>query len=331
MKITLFLPTAGHPRSMQMVRSRMLLLCAGALALGACDGGSGGRVSFIPSPPPVPTPTPTPTPTGPTPTPAPFGLTSSQQFATFGVISSGTNGSPYHFEPVDPQAIKFSWSAEAKAYEMTLPGFAPSTLSLTFPGRNDAAFTATDANGNKLPIAVSLWPASYLELKFSYSSLGFYSSNPSEATNPYVWANFAYGVPTAVGDMPKTGTATYDAKVFGITTTGVGYDITGDAHLAFDFGAGSLAGYMRARLFSDWDGVDLALPQYDFTETVYSAGSTTFSGKFNIPNAPTDSAFQGQFTGPNAAELIAGWRAPYLDPFDKSWKSAAGVWIGKKQ
>ena len=24
-------------------------------------------------------------------------------------------------------------------------------------------------------------------------------------------------------------------------------------------------------------------------------------------------------------------RAPYLDPFDKSWKSAAGVWIGKKQ
>ena len=136
------------------------------------------------------------------------------------------------------------------------------------------------------------------------------------------------------GSAPVTGTASYDASIFGRTTSNNGYDIIGDARLTFDFSAGSLSGYMRPRLFSDWDAVDRTLGQYDFTQTVYSTGSTTFSGKFVVPNAPnaqSDTAFQGQFTGPNAAELIAGWRAPYLDPFDNAWKSMGGVWVGKKQ
>jgi hypothetical protein len=305
--------------------------CTALLMLSACDGGgTTGVLNFPSPPPPTPTPTPTPAPTPATTTaPAPFGLKATQQFVTFGVLSP-SNAGAYALQPTDADAIKFSWSAEANAYLMTLPGFPPSKLSLTFPGNNPLAFYGTDADGNRLPLAITLWTSDIVGLNLSYSSLGFYSTYPSDAMKPYLYSTFAYGVPTAEGDVPKVGTATYGAKVYGITTSGNGYDITGDAQLVFDFGAGSLSGFMRPRLFSDWDGVDRALPQYDFKQTIYSPGSNTFGGKFNVPDAPTDSAFQGRFTGPGAAELIAGFRAPYLDPFDNSWKTMAGVWLGKK-
>lgn len=308
---------------------KFLLASAGVFSVAACGGGGGGGTTFIPSPPVTPAPPPTSTPSSST--PAPFGLTASRQFATFGVLSPPDAGR-YNVATADPNAISFSWSAEANAYQITLPGFAPAQLALTFPGNNPLAFHATDANGNRLPLAISVWTPDVVGLNLSYSSLAHYSTYPEGATDPYISGSFAFGVPTAVGDVPTTGTANYDAKVFG-RTLGIGYDITGDARLTFDFGAGSLSGYMRPRLFSDWDGVDRALGQYDFTQTVYSSGSTTFAGRFVVPNGPngTDSTFQGQFTGPNAAELIAGWRAPYFDPFDNVWKSMGGVWLGKKQ
>jgi hypothetical protein len=303
--------------------TRLLTASAAMLATSAC-GGEGGSTAFIPTPPTAPTPTP-----APTPMPAPFGLTSSQQFATFGVLGRSDAGQ-YNVQTADPNAIKFSWSAEAKAYEITVPGFAPARLSLTFPGNNAVAFTGTDASGNKLPLAFSVWRPGDGGLNFTYSSLAYYSTYPDNATNPYLWANFAYGIPTVAGDVPTTGTANYDAKIFGVTTSNNGYDIIGDARLTFDFSGGSLSGYMQPRLFSDWDGVDRALGQYDFKQTIYSVGSTTFAGKFVVPGGDFDSTFHGQFTGPHAAELIAGWQAPYLDPFDNLWKSMGGVWIGKK-
>ena len=109
------------------------------------------------------------------------------------------------------------------------------------------------------------------------------------------------------------------------------FDIIGDVQLTFDFGAGSLAGYMRPRLFNDWDAVDRALPQYDFKNTIYSAGANTFSGQLAGPAGTAGSAFDGQFTGPRAQELVAGFQANYVDPFDNVTKTMGGVWLGKRQ
>ena len=302
-------------------KGRLFVIGIAAAALGGCGGGGGGApVASIP-PAPVATPTPT---------AAPFGLTTSQQFATFGVLGRSDAGK-YNVQTADPNAIAFSWSEAAKAYEVTVPGFAPARLSYSFPGNNQVAFFGTDASGNRLPLAFSVLRPGIDGINFTYSSLVYYGTNPDTPTDPYLWAQFAYGIPTKSGDVPVTGSAGYDAKVFGVTTSNNGYEIIGDARLNFDFTAGSLSGYMRPRLFSDWDGVDRALGQYDFSNTVFSAGSTTFGGKLVVPNGQGDTAFQGQFTGPNAAELIAGWRAPYLDPFDNQWKSMGGVWLGKKQ
>lgn len=304
-----------------------LFLCVSITGLGACGGGGGTGMNFIPAPPQAP-PTPPPPPT--VAATAPFGLTTSQQFATYGALSRSDAGA-YNVKPADPSAISFRWSATSNTYEMTVPGFSPAQLSLSFPGNNERAFWAVDGSGNRLPLAVSVLLPSDTSVNLSYSSLAFYQTYPDNATNPFIYGMFAFGLPTAPGGVPVSGTGIYDAKVRGLTISNNGYEIIGDAQLTFDFAAGSLSGYMRPRLFNDWDGVDRALPQYDFKNTVYSAGSTAFSGQLAGPAGTDGSAFDGRFTGPAAQELVAGFKATYVDPFDSVTKTMGGVWLGKKQ
>jgi hypothetical protein len=80
------------------------------------------------------------------------------------------------------------------------------------------------------------------------------------------------------------------------------------------------------------DGFDShALGEYRFRDTVYSAGNTTFSGKFDVPGSTDDSWFSGYFTGPQASELIASFKAPYLNPFSQLWGTINGVWAADKK
>ncbi|HXG80372.1 MAG TPA: hypothetical protein VNJ05_01070, partial [Sphingomicrobium sp.] len=127
-------------------------------------------------------------------------------------------------------------------------------------------------------------------------------------------------------NVPTTGIASYAAQIIG----GTGYSVGGDVRLTFDFGSGSLTGYMHPVMTDAWFQYDLG--QYDFTQTVYGAGSTTFSGKFTVPGggSTADSGFNGRFTGPQAAELMAAWYAPFRDPYTLEWTRMSGVWIGKK-
>src|SRR6476661_3867926 len=111
----------------------LFLASAAALATAACGGGGGEHVAFIPQPPITPPSLPAPTTPPTTPLP-PFAVTSNQQFATFGMTVADVG--QYAVQPADPNAIKFSWSATDKAYDITVPGLAPARLSLTFPGNN---------------------------------------------------------------------------------------------------------------------------------------------------------------------------------------------------
>ena len=79
-----------------------------------------------------------------------------------------------------------------------------------------------------------------------------------------------------------------------------------------------------------------SLGKFDFTNTVYSAGSATYSGKFNT-SVSGQNYFLGQFTGPHAEETIGAWALPFI--FDKGSATmtadgkahqAFGAWIAKK-
>ena len=75
------------------------------------------------------------------------------------------------------------------------------------------------------------------------------------------------------------------------------------------------------------EGVELG--RYDFLNTVYGSGSTTFSGQLSKLGIAQFGAFDGQFTGPNAQELMARWSAPYIDPVTSQVSTMFGVWVGK--
>jgi hypothetical protein len=142
----------------------------------------------------------------------------------------------------------------------------------------------------------------------------------------------AFGFPTPAANVPVSGNATYLAGATGRTDAG-GYHVFGTVQLNFDFGAGTLSGYFDPKIFGGFplDIPSHSLGRYSFTNTVYSRGSTTFSGSFVLPSGVSGySAFDGQFTGPAAQELIARFQAPFAPPLGPSGRMY-GVWIGGKQ
>jgi len=110
--------------------------------------------------------------------------------------------------------------------------------------------------------------------------------------------------------------------------------VDGNVTLNFDLGQGSLSGAMTLYLP---DGMQpLALDTYAFKDTVFSVGSTAYSGKF-ATSASGDNFFLGQFTGPTAQETIGAWALPFV--FSKSGQTitadgqlhqAFGAWVAKK-
>jgi hypothetical protein len=136
----------------------------------------------------------------------------------------------------------------------------------------------------------------------------------------------AFGTATAQGAMPVSGSATYSAFVRG-GTVDKGGSISGTAELQFNFGAGTLSGSMSADYTGyDWDTVSLG--RYDFVNTVYSSGSTTFSGQLSNSALPGFGSFSGLFTGPAGQELMSSWSAPYI--LNGQTSQMFGVWVGKR-
>lgn len=97
--------------------------------------------------------------------------------------------------------------------------------------------------------------------------------------------------------------------------------ITGTAMLNFNFGAGTLSGHLD---------LDSGFGRYDFLNTLYASGSTTFSGQLSKTGIAQFGAFEGEFTGPNAQELMARWSVPYIEPGTSLQSSMFGVFVGKR-
>jgi hypothetical protein len=163
------------------------------------------------------------------------------------------------------------------------------------------------------------WPASS---EFKYTSRGRYGSLQGSTLSGF----FAYGIPTASGDVPLAGAATYAGSASGLTNELA--EVFGSVSLAFDFGAGTLSGVMKPAIAPIWDTIPLG--DYTFRDTVYSAGATSFSGAFQVNGSTGPSSFQGSFNGPQAAELMAAWNAPFLNPLTNQWGTMAGIWTAKK-
>jgi len=329
------------------------LLAGAALSLGACGGGGGGggpRPNL--NPPPAPTPTPSPT---PTPAPGPSGAAVTifpnpvpGEYAVVGASIAGSGGnldtyesSSARFGPVssadsDQMHIRYS---SAGYYEIQMPGGSWDRL-VHYKGLADP----TSENNYFQPASV---PQNYGHLAianaakwsgYSYSEMGSWGS---QAAGRY--GAVAFGVPTPAGAVPVTGSATFNGRVMGnadiMQAHGLygGYvpmAVDGTVTLAFDFAGGTLSGGMSLYGSDGWDS--FLLGNFAFKDTVFSVGSTTYSGKFETSSAG-DNFFLGRFTGPNAQETIGAWAVPFVFnsgntavPPDGQVHQAYGAWIAKR-
>jgi len=207
------------------------------------------------------------------------------------------------------------WDSAANAYQVTFDGVG-ARIGAGNTGNYAQVGDLIASDGSTLSHLLA-WTG------YSYTRIGHVDSS---ADHP--GGSFAFGLSTASGSVPTIGSATYDATIDGHAGA---WDLYGTAFFQFDFGAGTLSGYMDPHTNGPMESP--ALPRYTFTETVFAPGSTTFSGSFDV-KGPTPSSFKGQFNGPHADELMASFKAPFQD-WDAQenptvWGVMEGVIAGKK-
>jgi hypothetical protein len=238
-----------------------------------------------------------------------------------------------------PQDIQFSYNAASNTYAISLPGFNSGTLANTSyngswgqPATGSFSQLQESSFGFLVPAFVTLPVPGSAYSPLTYTSFGYWTGDTGTASNGEILrrqGTFAYGIPTAVGDVPIAGSASYGASIYGDLGPVSGQAITGTVNMQFDFGAGTLTGSMHPEVADTFNGIFMDFGRYDFTQTVYSSGSTTFSGRFIVPGLPNaDSSFDGRFNGPQAAEVMARFQAPYI--FGGQQGVMSGVWVGKK-
>jgi len=248
-------------------------------------------------------------------------VTTSTQFPTLGYEGSGTNPTA---ASLTGTGFSVKYDAGSKSYIMDVPASQPGAFQALTSGERYWNGTLGDGTGGRQPIFVDVFrPGSQnSDLALTYTSFGIYEANSGSE-----FGAFAFGIPTPNSAVPLSGSATYSAFV--AAKADVDYGISGSASLNFDFGAGTLSGHFDPVIFDLLAG-NTSLGHYGFVNTVYSAGSTVFSGNLSSPGVTGQGSFNGQFTGPAAQELMARFNAPFIDPHSKQQKVMVGVWVGKK-
>ena len=290
-------------------------LGASALALAVCAcGGGGGGVSGVASVPPAPVapPAPTPPPTFPLVAVDLFPTVPTGPLTTIGLSLSGT--------AVSPSGFDVTYDAQLNKYLMTLPSLVPGYFYRRSNGDVDpTAFIGTLASADATGAHGNVTIAKPSQLGASYTTFGRYDAG-----------YFAFGSATPAGAVPTGGTATYKAIIDGKSLQ-MGL-IWGSAELRFDFAGGTLTGFIDPVL-TDPTGLgfnDTPLGRYTFVNSVFSAGSTSFSTQLSNPNETERGSLNGLFTGPAAQELMGTWTIPYhfMGPQPSE---AFGVLIGTRQ
>ena len=297
-----------------------------ALALTACVDGVAANIA------PAPTPLPSPPPAQ---SPAIFpNITTSTNFATLGLEAPSIPNSSASASTLLRDNFSVKFDAANNSYFIQLPSHGGALISTSedstwWYGHLEGSFQGEFANIFK-PSAIN--PS----IQLSYTSFG--NSNIYGFCDYYTRCTkldfYAFGSATPASGIPLSGSATYGAYVAG-SALDSNATVGGSATLSFDFAAGSLAGHFDPILngANPTTGAPTTtnLGTYSFVNTVYGAGKADFSGQLSVSGASSTGAFDGQFTGPVAQELMARWTAPYLNPNTQQWAQMFGVWVGKKR
>ena len=319
------------------------LLASCALALSACGGSSGGnRVASTPAAPPSPTPTPTSVPV------KIFATPTLGEYASVGASVAGPGGNLDTYSSADARFGTISTDPADQAHiRYTSGGFYETKLAGSDWDRlvHYKGIVNPDPEDNYFQPASLPMNQAYVVTRNSRNDGYRYSELVSWGSSADSRLGYSgVGLPTPAGAVPTTGSASFSGLVSGSTDIMVadhlygGYftlPIDGFVSLNFNFSAGTLGGAMD--LYLPVDGMNpRQLGSFAFKDTVYSPGSTTYSGRFDT-NVAGQNFFLGRFTGPNAEETIGAWAIPFV--FDKGGDAIApdglrhqafGAWIAKR-
>lgn len=158
---------------------------------------------------------------------------------------------------------------------------------------------------------------------------------------------YVTGAETPDGNLPTTGTATFEGFVVGNVTLPDGQNVKGasllgDASMTVDFGSGTITGGAPNISATPFGTIIPGTPSSPGTPEVWNgltfsgtmtSGINSFSGTTGVSSAPgnayslsstADGFFSGLFYGPNANELGAVWNLA------DGVGAASGVLIGKQ-
>jgi hypothetical protein len=245
-------------------------------------------------------------------------VTTSTQFASLGYESPGN---PISVSSLAGTGFSVSYDASANNYVVKLPSSSADVLQADTTGARYWNGSLVDAAGGS-QATVNVFrpgPQNYDFPNLTYTSFAEYT----EPTGQF--GDVAFGQATPAGSVPVTGSATYSAFAAGYAP---GTVIRGSATLQFNFGAGTLTGSFDPYIYDALAG-NTPLGHYDFVNTVFGVGSTSFSGELSEAGVAEHGTFNGLFTGPTAQELMARWTAPLLDPATHTTTTMFGVWVGK--
>jgi hypothetical protein len=245
---------------------------------------------------------------------APFGLSESRNLALGGWVYRQGMAAPV---PLTPDLAQLSWSATAGTYEISLPELGSGRLRYADPGTSYTAFAMVDAAGEALPVAVDLSLTGGRDAPFEAVGLGSWTRQGAIRAGEISRASFAFGLPTATGDVPASGLLRY----LMVGARGA------DARIAFDVSAARLEGSIELSTVFDWGSFPVA--RFEIVDTVYARGATEFSAGLAAAGAPFRGALWGRFMGRQASELAIWYDAPWKDAATGEWTHVSGVLIGK--
>jgi len=303
---------------------RLAVISFGCALLSACGGGGGGGLNSTPPPP------------GANANSSLLNLQYSQDFTGRASVieydaSRATGGATIRYPSVNGGGW-VRYDAATKSYTLTgttyphQSTFGPANRLDASSGPVITAYQKVTGNRQENLALFNPGPGN-TELALTYASYGALQSiTDNGGTVDVATAFFTYGVVTAAGDMPRTGSVNYRTKIDGqfADATGV-YAISGPSSFSANFGAGTIAFTM------DPVGRNVV------TGGLKSLGSHTMNGsiavgnQFNASTAvgalPYSSNLAGYFYGPGAAELGGTFMISGGGPNDGL---GAGIVVGKK-
>jgi hypothetical protein len=262
------------------------------------------------------------------------------QPGTYTTVGASATGAGQVDATVEPFGMISTASADQPKIRYTSGG----VYEVQLPGRSFERIVPYSDRFTIAPQENDATPEALLQISrsrdsgYNYSEIAKWSSESADR-----FGVFGFGVPTPEGAVPITGSANYSGSVLGeadvyyfefFSGVFVREPVSGTVDLNFDFAEGALSGGMTLDL--DLDSVKVPLGTFNFTNTVYSTGSTAYSGTFATGTAG-ENWFLGRFTGPHAEETVGAWALPFIlntstgdATADNMPHQAFGAWIAKR-